>query len=102
MKSLIRKAYKEDDGMLSFEWVLLLTLLTVGVVAGITGARDAIISEFGDVAEGTVCINQGYQLDPVIVDGQTLAQGSFYQDEFPDVVVDRQTLSDQQDPENEN
>ena len=63
---------------------------------------QAYEAEFGDVAEGTVCINQGYQLDSVVINGQTLAQGSFYQDEFPDVVVDRQTLSDQQDPENEN
>ena len=33
--------WKEDDGVLSFEWVLLVTLLTIGIVGGIAGARDA-------------------------------------------------------------
>ena len=43
--------WREEDGVLSFEWTLLLTLLTLGIVAGLAGARDAIIDELGDVAE---------------------------------------------------
>ena len=49
MKSLLGRMWKEEDGVLTFEWVLLVTLLTIGVVSGIAGARDAIM--FAHAAE---------------------------------------------------
>jgi Flp pilus assembly pilin Flp len=62
MKQLLQRAWREDDGVLSFEWVLLATLLTIGIVAGIAAARDAIIDELGDVAEAAINIDQSYSL----------------------------------------
>jgi len=53
---------RETDALLSFEWVLLLTLLTIGIVSGITAARDAIIDEMGDVAEAAQAFDQSYSL----------------------------------------
>lgn len=61
MKGLAR-IWNEDDGVLSFEWTLLLTLLTIGVVGGLAAARDAIIDELGDVAEAAQGIDQSYSL----------------------------------------
>lgn len=60
MRKFFARVWREDDGVLSFEWVLLLTLLTIGVVGGIAAARDAIIDEFGDVAEGMLALDQSY------------------------------------------
>jgi Flp pilus assembly pilin Flp len=60
MKSFPKKIWSEQDGVLSFEWVLLVTLLTIGLITGVTGARDAIIDELGDLAEATVCFDQSY------------------------------------------
>lgn len=54
--------WKEDDGVLSFEWTLLVTLLTIGIVGGLAGARDAIIDELGDVAEAAQAIDQSFSL----------------------------------------
>ena len=48
MKKVLARVWKEEDGVLSFEWILLLTLLTIGIVSGVAAARDAIIDEFGD------------------------------------------------------
>ena len=45
MQRLISRIWTEDDGVLSFEWTLLLTLLTLGIVSGISAARDAISFE---------------------------------------------------------
>ncbi len=59
--------WREEDGVLSFEWTLLLTLLTLGIVAGLAGARDAIIDELGDVAEAAQGIDQSYSLSAVLV-----------------------------------
>ena len=41
MNKLMHRILQEDDGVLSFEWILLLTLLTIGIVGGLTAARDA-------------------------------------------------------------
>jgi hypothetical protein len=59
----LRLIWNEDDGVLSFEWVLLVTVLTIGVVAGIAAARDAIIDELGDVVEAAIALDQSYRVD---------------------------------------
>ena len=35
----------EDEGVLTFEWIMLLTLLVIGVIGGVAGIRDAISQE---------------------------------------------------------
>lgn len=55
--------WTEDDGVLSFEWTLLVTLLTIGIVAGLAGARDAIIDELGDVAQGMLALDHSMTID---------------------------------------
>lgn len=55
--------WKEEDGVLSFEWTLLLTLLVIGIVAGLAGARDAIIDELGDAAQGMLALDQSMTID---------------------------------------
>ena len=51
------KIWREDDGVLSFEWTLLLTLLVFGIVGGLAAARDAIIDELGDVAQAMLAVD---------------------------------------------
>ena len=63
MKTIAARMWKEDDAVLSFEWVLLVTLLTIGVVSGTAGARDAIIDELGDVAQAMLALDQSYTID---------------------------------------
>ncbi len=62
MKRRIKKSVRNRAGVLSFEWVLLLTLLAIGVVSGFAGARDAIIDELGDISEASISIDQSYDL----------------------------------------
>jgi Flp pilus assembly pilin Flp len=62
MKRLLQRMWQENDGVLSFEWTLLLTLLTIGIVGGLAAARDAIIDELGDLAEAAQGIDQSYTL----------------------------------------
>jgi Flp pilus assembly pilin Flp len=63
-QKLLRHIWRDDHGFMTFEWVLLLTLLVIGIVAGLTGARDAVIDELGDVAEAVVNIDQSYSVAP--------------------------------------
>jgi hypothetical protein len=60
VKTVAIRMWKEDDAVLAFEWVLLVTLLTIGIVGGVAAARDAIIDELGDVAEAMLSVDQSY------------------------------------------
>ena len=59
----LKKLWHEDDGVLAFEWTLLLTLLTLGIVAGVAASRDAIIDEFGDVAQAMLALDHSMTID---------------------------------------
>jgi Flp pilus assembly pilin Flp len=54
---LVQHTWREDDGVLSFEWTLLVTLLVLGMVGGLTAARDAVIDEMGDVAQAMLALD---------------------------------------------
>lgn len=60
MKSLLNRVWREDEGVLTFEWILLITLLVIGVVGGISAVRDAILTELGDLATAIVLVDQSY------------------------------------------
>jgi Flp pilus assembly pilin Flp len=60
----ISRMWREEDGVLSFEWTVLASLLTVGVVSGIAGVRDAVIDEMGDLSQAMVNFDQSYYVEP--------------------------------------
>ena len=68
MKTCLQQMWTEDEGVLSFEWVLLVTVLVIGVVGGLAAGRDAIIDELGDAAEAMLALDQSYSVDfPLLV-----------------------------------
>jgi len=77
MKRVLGRMLREDDGVLSFEWTLLVTLLTIGIVGGLAGARDAIIDELGDVAQAAQGIDQSYTISGLTITFTFPASGSF-------------------------
>ena len=69
MKSLMKRMWTEDDGVLAFEWILLVTLLVIGIVGGVAAVRDAIIDELGDVAQAMLALDQSYTvLHPLLME----------------------------------
>ena len=64
MKHLLQRIWREDDGVLSFEWTVLTSLLTVGVVSGIAAVRDATIDEMGDLSQAMISLDQSYYIQP--------------------------------------
>ncbi len=63
MRHPLARVWNETDGVLSFEWTILLTLLVIGVIAGLAGARNAIIDELGDAAQAMLALDHSYELD---------------------------------------
>lgn len=62
--SFFRRFWQEDKGVLTFEWILLLTVLVIGIVGGLSAVRDALITELGDVAEAMISLDQSYTVLP--------------------------------------
>ena len=89
MPKLLARLWHNQDGVLSFEWTLLLTLVVIGIVAGLAGARDAIIAELGDIAGATVALDQSYVMPGLPELGIPDAQ---YEDEPSPVVIQRSSL----------
>ena len=74
MQRLMTQIWTEEDGVLSFEWTLLLTLLTLGIVSGLSAARDSIIDELGDLAQAAGAMDQSYTYPALVF---TFGGGTF-------------------------
>ena len=44
-------------GMLSLEWILLITVVVIGIVGGVGAVRNALLSELHDLAEAIQALN---------------------------------------------
>lgn len=64
VKRLLQRMWQEDSGTLSFEWVTLTTLLTIGAVGGLASVRDAVVDEMADMTEAIVSLDQTYVIQP--------------------------------------
>jgi Flp pilus assembly pilin Flp len=68
MRRIFGKLWNEDDGVLSFEWTLLVTLLVLGIVGGLSAARDAVIDELGDAAQAMLALDGSYSIaQPLLI-----------------------------------
>ena len=73
---------------MSFEWTLLVTLLTIGIVSGLSAARDGIIDELGDAAQAMVAVDQSFTIDfPLNVDVHTDDPSSASDSSFTDALL---------------
>ncbi|HOA53377.1 MAG: hypothetical protein WBH86_07470 [Thermogutta sp.] len=77
----ILRSLHDDHGVLTFEWILLLTLVVIGIVGGLSAARDALISELGDVVGAVVHIDQSYTVSS---DATGWGSEFSYSDELPE------------------
>ncbi|WP_425615371.1 hypothetical protein NA78x_005288 [Anatilimnocola sp. NA78] len=87
MQDNLKRMWTEQDGVLSFEWTLLVTLLTIGIVGGLTAARDAVIDELGDVAEAAQAIDQSFSLAGIEIPGIFETPDSEFEEGPEDTVV---------------
>ena len=88
MKRLLHRIWLEDEGVLTFEWVLLVTLLVIGIVGGVAAVRDAIIDELGDVAQAMLALDQSFTiLHPLLVEVHDTSNPGASNSSFIDAAV---------------
>lgn len=57
-----QKLIDDDRGFIvTIELILIATILVIGLIAGLTAVRDAVVSELSDVAGAVQDLNQSYQ-----------------------------------------
>ncbi len=59
---MMNRIMKDENGVLTFEWILLITLLVIGIIGGIAAIRDALIIEAAETAGAIVALNQSYSV----------------------------------------
>ncbi len=64
LSALWLRLRKEDDGLLTLEWILLASLIVIGLVGAYTAVRDGFVDELGDIAEATIRIDQSFETSP--------------------------------------
>lgn len=69
MKELVRNFIQNEHGGFTFEWILVGTLLVIGLVGGLATVRDTIIIKFADTAGAAGGIIQ--TVSPNLSDGTT-------------------------------
>ena len=57
---LSKTTHKGRRGVLTFEWILIFTVLVIGIVGGMSAVRDATVVEFGGVAGAVGALNPEY------------------------------------------
>lgn len=57
---MLNRIMKDENGVLTFEWILLITLLVIGIIGGVAAIRDALIIESAETAGAIVALNQSY------------------------------------------
>ena len=61
----IRRLWDDEEGaLLSTEYIILGTLLTLGLVVGITAARNSLVTEFEDYAAALTTNSPGLNVNP--------------------------------------
>ena len=63
---MIRRLWVEDEGVLTLEWIMLTTLVVLGVVGGLAAVRDALVHELAGVVGATMSVDQSYEISSPI------------------------------------
>lgn len=60
MSNVLKQIWKDQDGVLTYEWILLITLVVIGILGAYSAVRDGVIDELGDVAGAILRVDQSY------------------------------------------
>lgn len=92
MGIVVKRIWNEDEGVLTFEWILLITVIIIGIVGGLSGVRDAVVDELGDLGEAALHIDQSWTVEQSTCDPCQMDFGS-YTDPHADTAPDTSIMS---------
>jgi len=65
-----RRSRRRRSGFLTFEWLLLITIVVIGIVSGLAAVRNALIAELEDLAEAveSLYISEDEMEETIVLD----------------------------------
>ncbi len=68
MKKLSVRMFQDESGFLTFEWILLITVLVIGITGALSAVRDALNWELTSVTGAVVSLDLSYVIKhPVMI-----------------------------------
>ena len=61
---MMTRIWNDESGLLTFEWMLLFTVLLIGIIGGVASIRNATNVESAEAANAIAALNQSYTLSP--------------------------------------
>ena len=59
---MMTRIWNDESGLLTFEWMLLFTILLIGIIGGVASIRNAINVESTEAADAMTALDQSYTL----------------------------------------
>ena len=90
MKNVLKKLWNDEAGLVvSAELVFITTIAVIGMVVGLSTARDGVSGELADLNEAVNELNQAYQIDQIVGHSASI-QGTAFTDgfDFCDITAD--------------
>ena len=69
MRKLLSKLWADDGGFnISVEMLFITVILVIGLIAGLAGLRAAIVTEFTELGNAILALNEGYTIQQIAGD----------------------------------
>lgn len=76
--AIVSRFLREEQGALhSVEFILIGTLVSIGVIVGLTEYRNAVVQEYGDVAASLLHLDQSWTMEIVTSVSPTVATTTY-------------------------
>ncbi len=64
MRNLLKKLWDDDGGFIvSFELMLVFVILLLGIIAGLTALRNAVVAELVETGQAVLALQQGFTIN---------------------------------------
>jgi len=60
MRQVFSRLWKDEDGIVALEYLIVATIIGLGLIVGVTAVRQAIVTELVELAAAITNINQAY------------------------------------------
>ena len=78
MSKMMKRLWSDEAGLvLSAELVFMSSIVVIGMIVGLSAARDGVASELSDVGSAVTEYNQGYLVNGITGHGASVAGSNF-------------------------
>lgn len=77
MRNFMMKLWQDDDGIVALEYLLVATIVGLGLVVGLAAVEGALDNELTELANAISVLDQSYSFAGISISGIASKSGSF-------------------------